>query len=391
MAKSNGSLSKQSHNASSKKAATRVARGTAKFGPVTTRAWGVLDATGPFKALPLERRAPRPDDVLIAIDYCGICHSDIHTARGEWGPTHYPCVPGHEIIGRVLAVGPKVRRFRPGDAVGVGCMVDSCGMCTSCKSDEEQFCADHTVWTYNSTELDGVNQTAGGYSQHITVRQDFVLRLPVSRPAQQRSQALDLKLAGAAPLLCAGITTYSPLKRLKTRRGHRVGVVGLGGLGHMAVKIAKAMGAEVTVISTSEAKRKDAKRLGAKGFVVSTDEGQMASVAGRLDHIIDTVSADHDIAKLMGTLKVGGTLVLVGLPPGPVAVPPFALVGGRKAVAGSLIGGIRETQEMLNFCFKRKVFSDVEMISPDAIAEAYDRTVKGQVRYRFVLDLRNPS
>ena len=342
---------------------------------IKAKAYANHSATSPLQPFEFERRSPKADDVVIEIDYCGICHSDIHTARGEWGEAHYPCIPGHEIVGRVTAVGKKAKRFKVGDLAGVGCMVDSCGKCPNCKENEEQFCVDHTVFTYNSTELDGKTPTFGGYASHIVVKDKFVLKI-------KKGQALQR----VAPLLCAGITTYSPLKRYGTKKGSKVGVVGLGGLGHMAVKIAKAMGAEVTVFSTSPNKQPDAKKLGAKNFVITSDPANFEKFAGKLDLIIDTVSADHDFTPYLSTLKKGGTHVLVGAAPEPNKVAAMALIFGRKRLAGSLIGGIKETQEMLDFCAKKKVLADIELIPAEKINEAYVRTVKGDVKYRFVID-----
>jgi len=344
---------------------------------IKTKAYAAMSSSSPLQPFAFERRAPNPDDVVIEIAYCGICHSDIHTARGEWGPTYYPCVPGHEIVGKVVQVGKRVKRFKVGDLAGVGCFVDSCGRCSSCKTHEEQFCENHTVFTYNSTEMDKKTPTFGGYSSHITIREKYALKIKKGLPLER-----------VAPLLCAGITTYSPLKRFGTKKGHKVGVVGLGGLGHMAVKIAKAMGAEVTVFSTSPGKEPDAKKLGAKHFVLTTDAKNFAAFAGRHDLIVDTVSAPHDFTPYLGTLKVGGTHALVGIAPEPNQVAAFSLVLGRKKLAGSLIGGIKETQEMLDFCARKKVFSDIELIPAHRINEAYERTIKGQVKYRFVIDAK---
>lgn len=344
---------------------------------IQAKAYGNSSPTEKLKPLQLQRREPKPDDVVIEIDYCGICHSDIHTARGEWGPTHYPCIPGHEIVGKVIRVGKKVKRFKLGDLAGVGCFVDSCGKCANCKANEEQFCMVHTAFTYGNTEMDLKTPTFGGYSSHITVKDKYVFKIKKGQPLER-----------IAPLLCAGITTYSPLKRYKTKKGSKVGVIGLGGLGHMAVKIAKAMGAEVTVFSTSADKEKDAKKLGAKNFVLSKDPKNFKAVVGKLDLIIDTVSAPHDFSIYMSTLKIGGTHVLVGAAPEPSQIAAMALIHGRKSLAGSLIGGIKETQEMLDFCAKKKVFADIELISADKINEAYDRTVNSQVKYRFVVDAK---
>jgi len=339
------------------------------------KAYAAQSAQSQLTPFEFDRRDPRPDDIVIEIAYCGICHSDIHTARGEWGATYYPCVPGHEVVGRVVQVGKRVKRFKVGDLAGVGCFVDSCGKCPSCKSHEEQFCAGHTVFTYNSTELDGKTQTFGGYSSHITVKDKYALKIKKGQPLER-----------IAPLLCAGITTYSPLKRYGTKKGKKVGVVGLGGLGHMAVKIAKAMGAEVTVFSTSPNKEKDARKLGAKNFVITSAPENFAAYAGKLDLIIDTVSAKHDFSPYLSTLKIDGTHVLVGAAPEPNEVEAFSLIFGRKRLAGSLIGGIKETQEMLDFCARKKVFADIELIPAEKINEAYERTIKGQVKYRFVID-----
>lgn len=344
---------------------------------ITAKAYAAHSPTSPLQPFTFDRRDPKPDDVVIAIDYCGICHSDIHTARGEWGPTAYPCVPGHEIVGRVLQVGKKVKRFKVGETVGVGCFVDSCGKCANCKANEEQFCDNHTVFTYNSTELDGKTQTQGGYSSHITVKDKYVLKVKKGLPMER-----------VAPLLCAGITTYSPLKRYGAKKGKKVGVIGLGGLGHMAVKIAKAMGAEVTVFSTSPNKEADAKKLGAKKFVISKDPKNFEALVGKYDLIINTVSVNHDFSPYLNSLKKDGVMVLVGVAPEPNQVAAFALIGGRKVLTGSLIGGIKETQEMLDFCARKKVFSDVELIPASKINEAYDRTVKSQVKYRFVIDAK---
>ena len=342
---------------------------------IKARGYAAHSATSPLVPYEFERREPRPDDVVIEVTHCGICHSDIHTVRSEWGEAVYPCVPGHEIVGRVVRVGKKVKRFKPGDFAGVGCLVNSCGKCPACKSNEEQFCP-NAVFTYDRPDVDGIN-TLGGYSSCIVVREKFVLKLKKGLP-----------LARIAPLLCAGITTYSPLKRYKAGKGKKVGIVGLGGLGHMAVKIAKAMGAEVTVFSTSPHKEKDARKLGAKRFVVTTDPANFAAIAGSLDLIVDTVSAKHDFTPYLSTLKTGGVHALVGASPEPNEVHAFGLIFGRKHLAGSLIGGLKETQEMLDFCTRKKVFADIELIPAAKINEAYERTVKGQVKYRFVIDAK---
>lgn len=342
------------------------------------KAYAVHSPKSLLEPYEFERRKPNADDVTIQIHFCGICHSDIHTARGEWGTPKYPCVPGHEIVGHVIAVGKKVKKFKVGDQVGVGCMVDSCGKCANCKAGEEQFCTKGAIFTYNSNEYDGKSYTKGGYSSHIVVKDKFVLKLKKGLPLDR-----------VAPLLCAGITTYSPLKRFNTKKGSKVGVVGLGGLGHMAIKLAKAMGAEVTVFSTSPTKEKDAKKLGAKNFVVTKDPKNFGPFTGKLDLIIDTVSVAHDYTPYLGTLKVGGTHVLIGVPEKPTDFGAGPLIFGRKQLAGSLIGGIKETQEMLDFCAKKKIFSDIELIQAAQINEAYDRTVKGDVKYRFVVDAKS--
>lgn len=322
------------------------------------------------------RRDPGPNDVLLQIDYCGICHSDIHQARGEWGNSTYPMVPGHEVAGHVTRVGGRVTKFKVGDLVGVGCFVDSCRTCSSCKDGLEQFCEQHLVFSYNCTEKDGKTPTYGGYSDQMVVDENFVVRIPTTLP-----------LAGAAPLLCAGITTYSPLKEFKVKAGDRVGVVGLGGLGHIGVKIAAAMGAEVTVFSTSPRKESDAKRLGASEFVVSTAPNAMKGVANRFNVILDTVSGSHDLNGYLNALRRDGTLVVVGVSVEPSPIVTFPLIMGRRRMAGSMIGGIRETQEMLDFCGKHNIPADIEVIPMKDVEMAFDRTVKGDVRYRFVIDM----
>ena len=328
----------------------------------------------PFR---FERRAPRADDVVIEIQFCGVCHSDLHHARNDWGRTTFPVVPGHEIIGKVVAVGAEVRRFQPGDRVGVGCMVDSCRQCSPCEQGHEQYCEHQTTYTYNGIDRHDGLRTYGGYSQTIVVSDRFVLKVPSG-----------LDPAGAAPLLCAGITTWSPLRRWNVRAGSRVAVIGLGGLGHMALKLAHALGAQVTLFTRSPGKEADARRLGADQIVYSTDAAQMASVKGRFDLIIDTVPYDHDIHPYLPTLAVDGTLVLVGYL-GELSKPlnTVALIGGRKAVAGSLIGGIPETQEMLDFCGLHQITSDVEVIRMDEINAAFERMLASDVKYRFVIDM----
>jgi uncharacterized zinc-type alcohol dehydrogenase-like protein len=344
---------------------------------IKTRAYAAHSATTPLVPFDLERRDPGPGDVQIEILYCGVCHSDLHTARNEWRNTMYPSVPGHEIVGRVVAVGSRVRAFKPGDVAAVGCLVDSCGHCPSCGEGLENYCDNGWVGTYNGPSTGGEN-TYGGYSRTIVVKESFVLK--VRHDARQ--------LAAVAPLLCAGITTYSPLRHWNAGAGKRVGIVGLGGLGHMGVKIARAMGAEVVLFTTSEGKRDDALRLGASEVVVSTDPAQMTRQAGKLDLIVDTVAASHSVDALLALLKRDGVLTLVGAPENPhPAVHPFGLIFRRRSIAGSLIGGIRETQEMLDFCADHGIVSDVETIRMDYINTAYERMLKSDVKYRFVIDM----
>ncbi len=342
-----------------------------------TKAYAAQSATSPLAPFELERRAPAADDVQIRILFCGVCHSDLHTARGEWSGTLYPCVPGHEIVGRVTAVGARVRNFAVGDLVGVGCMVDSCGHCHSCRDGEEQYCENGFTGTYNGPMYGGEN-TYGGYAQNIVVKESFVLRV---RHAEK-------DLAAVAPLLCAGITTYSPLRHWGAGPGQRVGIVGLGGLGHMGVKLARAMGAEVTLLTTSRGKMADGERLGAHQVCLSTDAAQMAALAGRFDLILDTVAAPHDLNAYLSLLKRDGTLTLVGAPPTPHPSPNvFGLILKRRQLAGSLIGGIRETQEMLDFCAAHGIVSDIETIAIDYINAAYERMLRSDVKYRFVIDM----
>jgi len=342
---------------------------------LSTPAYAAATPTSALAPYSIERREPGPRDVLIDIRYCGVCHSDIHQARDEWGGSIFPMVPGHEIIGTVAQVGSEVTRWRPGDTVGVGCMVDSCRHCEACEAGEEQFCEGGASFTYNSREQDGVTPTYGGYATRITVDQDFVLRIPAGIPLDR-----------AAPLLCAGITTYSPLRYFGVKAGDAVGVVGLGGLGHMGVKLAKAMGARVTVLSHSPGKRGDALALGADDFIATHDAAAFSDNANRFDFLLDTVSAQHDYNAYLNLLKRDGTMVLVGLPePTPLAATP--LVFRRRKLTGSLIGGIRETQEMLDFCAEHGVAADVELIPIQQINEAFERMLKSDVRYRFVIDI----
>src|SRR5213594_754081 len=336
-----------------------------------TRGYATKGPTSIREPFSFERREPGPHDVLIEILYCGICHSDIHQARDEWGGSIFPMVPGHEIVGRVTRVGSAVKRFKVGELAGVGTIVDSCRVCASCKAGLEQYCEVHVVWTYNGTEKDEKTPTYGGYSSQIVVDDNYTLKISPNLP-----------LANVAPLLCAGITTYSPLRHFEVGPGQRVGVVGLGGLGHMAVKLAASMGAEVTVLSTSKSKEKDAKRLGAHGFESTKDDSTFDKLKGRFDIIIDTISAPHDYNRYLGMVRIGGAMVVVGVPPEATPVHAFSLIQGNKKLAGSLIGGIKETQEMLDHCGKHGIVSDVEVIPVQKIDEAYERMLKGDVRYR---------
>ena len=342
----------------------------------TVQAYATPSATSPLGPLTIDRREPGPHDVQIEILYSGICHSDIHQARNEWGNSIFPMVPGHEIVGRVTAVGAHVKKFKVGDLAGVGCLVDSCRTCPQCAAGDEQFCEGGMVGTYNSLDKQG-QPTYGGYSKSIVVDENYTLRIP---------ENLDLK--GVAPLLCAGITTYSPLRHWKVGKGTKAAVIGLGGLGHMAVKLAATMGAEVTVISTSDNKEADARRLGATVFVNSRNEEKLAAVKGKFDFIINTVSAPNSYDMYLSLLHTNGTMVLVGAPPTPSAISGFSLIMGRKSLAGSLIGGIRETQEMLDFCGQHNIVSDVEIIRMDQVNEAYERVLKSDVKYRFVIDVQ---
>ena len=342
-----------------------------------TKSYAAQDAKTPLAPFSFERRDPRENDVLIEISHCGVCHSDIHQVRNEWGNSIYPMVPGHEIVGRVKKVGPGVTKFKEGDLVGVGCMVDSCRECENCKHGEEQYCEKGNTGTYNAYERDGKTISQGGYSSQIVVDQDFVLKVSENLPIE-----------GVAPLLCAGITTYSPLRHWKVGKGHKVAVLGLGGLGHMAVKFASSFGAEVTMLSTSASKEKDAKRLGAHHFALTKDRDQVKALSNKFDFIINTVSAPHDYNMYLGMLKLNGVMICVGAPEVPTPVSAFALIMGRRSVAGSLIGGIPETQEMLDYCAEHNIVSDVEVIPIDQVNDAYERMLKGDVRYRFVIDMK---
>lgn len=339
------------------------------------KAYGNQAAEKSLEPLTIQRREVTAHDVEIEILYCGVCHSDLHQARNEWHNTMYPCVPGHEIVGRVTKVGDHVKKFKVGDLAGVGCLVDSCRECAQCKDNQEQFCDSLPVFSYNGPDKHLGGHTFGGYSDSVTVDEEFVLRMPDN-----------LDLAAAAPLLCAGITTYSPLKRWNAGPGKKVGVVGIGGLGHMAIKLASAMGAHVTAFTTSASKIEEAKRLGADEVIISSDQEKMASLYKSFDLIIGTVAAQHDINVFLNALKLDGVHVMVGLPE-EVAVTPFNIVLPRRILTGSLIGGIAETQEMLDFCSKHNITSDIEMIKMSDINEAYERMLKADVRYRFVIDM----
>lgn len=343
-----------------------------------TAAYAAQTATAPLGPHTIERREPGPMDVQINVAYCGVCHSDLHTARNEWGGTTvYPCVPGHEVVGHVTKVGAKVTKFKEGDVVGVGCMVDSCHTCSNCKDDLEQFCEKGATFTYNSPDPHLNSTTYGGYSAQIVVDEKFVLKVPKG-----------LELSAVAPLLCAGITTYSPLRHWKVSKGMKVGIVGLGGLGHMGLKFAHAFGAHTVLFTTSANKIEDAKRLGADEVVISKDADAMAKQAGTFDFILNTVAAPHNLDPFIDALKRDGTMCLVGAPSEPHPSPQvFGLIFGRKSIAGSLIGGIKETQEMLDFCAKNNIVSDVEVIPMQKINEAYERMLKSDVKYRFVIDM----
>ncbi|MFC6999117.1 NAD(P)-dependent alcohol dehydrogenase [Rufibacter roseus] len=341
-----------------------------------TKGYAAFDANTPLAPYNFERRDVGPHDVLIQIHFCGVCHSDLHTAKGEWGGAMYPVVPGHEIVGRILKVGEHVQKFKEGEMAGVGCMVDSCQTCPSCNEGLEQYCVQGFTGTYNSPEKGMDTPTYGGYSNQIVVNENYVLKIRE-----------DQDLARVAPLLCAGITTYSPLRHWKVSEGHKVAVVGLGGLGHMAVKLAASMGAEVTVLSTSPSKEADAQSLGAHKFVVTKDENALKQVRGSFDFIINTVSAKVSLDMYASLLKRDGTMILLGVPPEAPQLHAGTLIFGRRSIAGSLIGGIAETQEMLDYCAEHNILSDVEVISMSQINNAYDRMLAGDVKYRFVIDM----
>lgn len=341
-----------------------------------TKSYATQDAQGTLGPWNFDRRAVGSRDIQIDIQYCGVCHSDIHQVRNEWGGSIYPMVPGHEIVGRITKVGQDVKKFKVGDLAGVGCLVDSCRTCNNCKDGLEQYCLNGNSPTYNGREQDKKTPTYGGYSKMIVVDEDFVVHVSEKLPLQN-----------VAPLLCAGITTYSPLRHWKVGKGHKLAVLGLGGLGHMAVKFGVSFGAEVTMLSTSPSKKEDAQRLGAHNFVLTKDPEQLKKFKGYFDFIIDTVSAEHDYTQYLGLLKTDGVHICVGAPPTPAQIHAFNLIVGRKSIAGSLIGGLPETQEMLDYCAEHQIVSDVELIKIQDIHNAYDRMLRGDVKYRFVIDI----
>lgn len=343
---------------------------------IPVKAYAAHDAVSPVAPYSFERRNPGPNDVVIDILYCGVCHTDIHMVHNDLGLSVYPFVPGHEIVGRVVRVGDQVKKFKEGDSVGVGCLIDSCRECSNCNKGLEQYCQQGATYTYGGYERDGVTVANGGYSTKIVVDERFVVKI-----------AENLPLEKTAPLLCAGITTYSPIKYWKIGKGHKVGVVGLGGLGHMAVKFAAALGAEVTVLSTSPSKEADAKRLGAHEFTLTTDEEQIKKVTNYFDFIIDTVAASHDYNRYVELLTTSGVLIILGVATEPMTLGPVHMIFTRKSVAGSLIGGLPETQEMMDYCAEHNITSDVEIIPIQQVNEAYERLIKGDVKYRFVIDI----
>ncbi|HSZ34281.1 MAG TPA: NAD(P)-dependent alcohol dehydrogenase [Puia sp.] len=341
-----------------------------------TKAYAAQDAHGILAPWDFERREPGSKDIQIEILYCGVCHSDLHQIRNEWGNSIFPMVPGHEIVGRITKVGSGVKKFKAGELAGVGCLVDSCRICENCKEGLEQYCLNGSSGTYNGTEQDRKTPTYGGYSKMIVTHEDFVLHISEKLPLQN-----------VAPLLCAGITTYSPLRHWKVGKGHKLAVLGLGGLGHMAVKFGVSFGAEVTMLSSSPSKKEDAHKLGAHKFILTKDPEQLKQVQGYFDFIIDTVSAPHDYNLYLGLLKTNGVQICVGAPPTPAEIMGFNLILGRKSLAGSLIGGLPETQEMLDYCAKHQIVSDIELINIQDVQASYERMLKGDVKYRFVIDL----
>ena len=357
-------------------AAAQPTTAAARSGPTTARAWAARSAHGPFEAVSIERRALGPNDVLLEVLYCGICHSDIHAVHGDWSPPQYPIVPGHEAIGRVIAIGKDVTKFRVGDIGGVGCMVDSCRTCDTCRDDREQNCLNGTTFTYGSPDKLSGGQTYGGYSSHMVVTEHFVIRIPPG-----------VNLAATAPLLCAGITTFSPMQHWSVQAGQKVGVIGLGGLGHVAVKLAAARNADVTVFTTTAGKVGDAKRLGAKDAVLWSAPDTLKAYANRFDLLISTVPEAYPMQPFMNTLRLDGTLVNVGALGQLQGLDGMAQGFGRKSLAGSMIGGIAETQEVIDYCAARKIQADIELIRPSDINQAYDRIINKDIRYRFVIDL----
>lgn len=344
---------------------------------IQTKGYGATSKESEIVPLSFERNEVGANDVLIDILYCGICHSDIHTARGEWGPAIYPVVPGHEIVGKVIKVGDAVTRFKEGDIAGVGVFVDSCRSCNPCKDGQEQYCEEGMTPTYNGYYRDKKTPTYGGYSNCYVIDEKYTLHIPHKE-----------NLAGVAPLLCAGITTYSPLKFAGVGKGHKVAVLGLGGLGHMAVKFAASFGAEVTMLSTSPSKEADAKKLGAHHFALSTDPEQMKALKGKFDFILNTVAAVHDMNKFLDLLTLNGKMIIVGIPPADSTYSAAKLISKRRTIIGSMIGGIAETQEMLNYCAEHNIFSDIELIGVQDINQAYERVIKSDVKYRFVIDMK---
>jgi alcohol dehydrogenase (NADP+) len=347
---------------------------------IKTKGYAANNPTDQLKPYSFERRDLRPNDVQIEILYCGVCHSDIHQVRNEWGSTRYPIIPGHEIVGKIIQVGSDVKGFKPGDLAGVGCLVDSCKTCSNCQKGLEQYCRNGNTPTYNGIDKVSGDITYGGYSQSIVVKDEFVLHVSDKLPLEKVS-----------PLLCAGITTYSPLRHWNVSKGHKVGVVGLGGLGHMAVKFAASFGAEVTMLSTSPSKEADARKLGAHHFALTTDKEQLTKYTNYFDFIIDSVSAPHNYNDYLNMLTYDGVMICVGAPPTAAEIPPFNLIGKRRSIAGSLIGGIAETQEMLDYCAENNITSDVEVININKINEAYERMMRGDVKYRFVIDMKTLS
>ncbi|HMR91235.1 MAG TPA: NAD(P)-dependent alcohol dehydrogenase [Chitinophagaceae bacterium] len=344
---------------------------------IPAKAYAAFDAASPLAPYSFERRDLRPDDVQVEILYCGVCHSDLHQARNEWGGSMYPMVPGHEIVGKVVGVGKQVTKFRTGDTVGVGVIIDSCNTCKNCHAGYEQYCLEGATGTYNAIERDGITVSQGGYSSQIVTKEKFVLKV---------SDKLDLK--AVAPLLCAGITTYSPLRFAQVGPGMKAGVIGLGGLGHMGVKFAASFGADVTVLSTSPSKEADAKRLGASGFLVTKDKAQMKAHENYFDVLLDCVSAQHDYTQYLKLLGLNGKLMVVGLPSEDPKVAPFSLITNRRSVTGSMIGSMQETQEMLDYCAEKNIVADIELIPVSYINEAYERMLRTDVKYRFVLDMK---